>query len=72
MTNFIQEEAALELANIESVLALEKSCYSHLDTVEAAREAETELLPLLKIYSQRYLDIGDPILPATLHAFPQG
>ena len=62
----------LELGNIESVLALERSCFSHLDSLEAAREAEAEIIPLMEIYSKRHLDIGDPILPATLHAFPQG
>ena len=69
----VQEEAAMELENMESVLALERSCFSDCQSEELiARQAEAEVLPLLEVYSKRHLVIRKPLLPETLHSFTQG
>ena len=67
-----QEEGSLELGNIESVLVLEQNCFTHAGTLEAARQAEVEVLPLLEVYCKRHLTVGEPVLPETIHCFPQG
>ncbi|XP_063675767.1 RING finger protein nhl-1-like [Bolinopsis microptera] len=65
-----QEEAVMELENMESVLALQRSCFSHCQTEELIA-VEAEVLPLLEVYSKRHLVIRKPLLPETLTSFTQ-
>jgi len=61
------EEVSLELTNMQSVLSLEQTCFTQVDSFEGARKAEAELLPLLEVYSER--QFTEPHIPETLHPF---
>eukprot|EP00116_Pleurobrachia_bachei_P002779 sb/3463041/ len=67
-----QEEASLELGNIESVLALEQACFRRRDdSAEIARQAESEVLPLLEVYSERYKSIREPVIPDPINGYQE-